>query len=279
MDKETKLKQAIVHRLYLKHKLVLSTRELDSIYENKILPDNLLRLVEEDRDWFEKFESMVTYIDDIRNPYGIYLYIKTFFEANGHYTYKTVTITEDGHPKQVQTIDNYIPNDPDLFVIIKVDTINLLSPEKGSSIYDAIGKFSSDYMVRARNRWRAIPVIIQQQSLDKEGNVSFKMDRTEPSADGLADNKGTSKDCNVLMTVYSPFRNKKEKYLDYDIKVLKDNYRRVAIDFDRSGLACETSTYFNGAVNYFAELPPAINMGISQYTNIEKIVEPKTIKI
>jgi hypothetical protein len=275
MSKESKMKQAIVHRLYMKKGLTLSTRELDSIYEDKILPSNILQFVKEDRKWFEKFESIVTYIDDIRNAYGIYKYMKAYFEANGTYVYKTVTISEDGKPKQIQTIDRYIPNDPDLFVIVKIDTINLLTPEKGSNLYDAIGKMSSDYMVRIRNRWGGIPVVIQQQTLDKEGNKSTEMGRNEPSADGLSDNKGTSKDCTVLMTIFSPFRHKQSTYLKYNITKLKDNYRRIAIDFDRNGQACETSVYFNGAVNYFKELPKVESIVDSTYTNIHELMKPK----
>lgn len=274
MSKESKMKQAIVHRLYIKKNIVLSTRELDSVYEDKILPDYILQFIKEDREWFEHFESVVTYIDDIRNSFGIYKYMKAFFEANGTYVYKTVTISEDGVPKQIQTIDRYIPNDPDLFVIVKVDTINLLTPEKNTTLYDAIGKLSSDYLIRIRNRWNGIPVIIQQQSLDKEGNKSTEMGRNEPSADGLADNKSTSKDCSVLMTIFSPFRHKQSSYLKYNITKLKDNYRRLAIDFDRNGQSCETSLYFNGAVNYFKELPKPDQLGETEYTNIHEIMKP-----
>ena len=274
MSRESKIKQAIVHRLYMKYNIVLSTRELDSIYEDRILPDSLAKNIAEFREWFEKVESIVTYIDDIRNPYGIYKYVKGFFEQNGHYEYKTVTISEEGVSKEIETIDRYVPNDPNLFVIILIDNINLLTPEKGQTLFDAINKFSSEYMVRIRNRWYGIPVVIQQQALSKEGNDSISIDRTEPSADGLSDNKGTSKDCSILLTIYSPFRNKKQNYLKYNIVKLKDNYRRLAIDFDRNGQSCETSLYFNGAVNYFKELPKADQMTEEIYNNIHEIMKP-----
>ena len=275
MSRESKLRQAIVHRLYLKTGIVLSIRELNSVYHDRILPDNILRFIESDRDWFEKFESMVEFIDDIRNPFGIYAHIRAFFEKSGTTVYKTVDFTDNatGKIEQKKIVDNYIPNDPNLYVIIIVDNINLLLPEKGGTLFDAIGRLSSDYMVRARNRWKAIPVMIQQQALTKEGNESVKMSRTEPSSDGLADNKVTSKDCDTMLTIYSPFRNKIMRYPPgdgYDIVKLRDSYRRVAVELDRYGTTCETSLYFNGAVNYFKELPPAKDMTNELYERIKQ---------
>lgn len=275
MNKEAKYKQLMVHRYYLKTGNILNVRQLESIYKDYILPDEVLRFIEKERDWFEKFENIVEYIDDIRNVFGIYKRVKNFFESNGRYEYKTITITEDNKTKEIKVIDRYIPNDPNLFVIIKVDNINLITPERGSTLYEDIGKFSSEYMVHARNRWNAIPVIIQQQALQKEGNDSIRMGRTRPSADGLADNKSTSKDCDVFMGIYSPYRVGERSYLNYDITKLKDHYRNFYIDFDRNGNSCETSLYFHGAVNYFRELPSASKLTPEMYNNIHNLAKPK----
>ena len=270
MKKEGKIKQAILYRQYITRNIRYNQRELDSIYSYKILPSDMVEFIKQDREWFEKFESIVEFIDDIRNAYGIYRYLRNFFESNGKYHYKTVKITEDdGTVKDIETIDRYEPNDPDLFVIIIVDNINLLTPEKGQTIYEAINKFSSHYMVRVRNRWNGIPVVIQQQSLSKESNDSIKLDRTEPTADGLADNKVTSKDCDVLITLYSPFRNKIKSYMNYKIDRLKDSFRRLSVEFDRNGNACDTALYFDGAVNFFKELPKPEDISESLYGQLE----------
>jgi len=271
MSKELKMKQAIVHRMYMKHNIRYTVRRLESLYSTDILPDDMLRLIEEDKPWFEKFESVVEFIDDIRNPFGIYKYLRSYFEQRGHYEYKKVWITEDsGEKKQIDTIDRYIPDDKDLFTIIIIDNVNLLRSEKKATLYETIEKFSSEYMIRVRNLWGGIPVIVQQQALTKESNESIKMDRLEPSADGLADYKATSKDVDIMLTLYSPFRHKIRRYLNYDITRLKDSYRRLAVEFDRNGEPCETSLYFDGAVNYFKELPPAEQMTDEVYQKIEK---------
>lgn len=275
MSKESKIRQAIVHRIYTKTGKIFTTRQLDSIYQDSILSDDILKFIEADREWYEFFLDRVTYIDDIRNGTGIYKYIRSFFEANGHYEYKKVMFTNDNGTQEEKTlIDRYIPDDPDLFVIVKVDNINLLTPEKGDTLFNAIGDFSSNYCVKMRNRWGAIPVVIQQQTLAKEGNESIKMGRTRATADGLADNKATSKDCNVFMGLYSPFRNSEPTFYKYDIMRLKDHYRNFYIEFDRNGNSCETSLYFHGAVNYFKELPKADEMTNDIYTNIHERMKP-----
>lgn len=271
MDKQSKIRQAIVHRLFLKKGIVLSTRDLNSLFDDRVLPDHILRFVEEDREWFDRFESIVEFVDDIRNPFGIYDHVRNYFESNGSYTYKTIFVRDDkGIFKDKQIIDTYTPNDPDLYVLIMVDNVNLMLTEKGGTLYDAISDFSSNYMVRARNRWGAIPVIIQQQALGQESANNRKMEMTEPSATGLADNKVTSKDCNALITIYDPVRNKNNNYLKYAVDKMGGRYRRLAIELDRHGINCETSLYFNGAVNFYKELPAASAMTTDMYDRISK---------
>ena len=71
MSKGAKFRQLIVHRIYQKTGKIFSTRELDSVFKDSILSDDILRFIEEDHEWFEAFENTVEYIDDIRNPFGI----------------------------------------------------------------------------------------------------------------------------------------------------------------------------------------------------------------
>lgn len=70
MSKESLMRQIIVHRLYKTKNIRLNTRQLQSLFEDYILPDNILRFIEEDQKWFEFFLSKVTFIDEIKNPTG-----------------------------------------------------------------------------------------------------------------------------------------------------------------------------------------------------------------
>lgn len=281
MAKEAKMRQAIVHRLFMTRKLILSTRQLRSLYEDDILSDDILRFIDSEREWFEFFEDKVDFIDSIKNPYGIYCKIRDFCHNNGKYINKNGEVIPLELIKQNKleinmTISHFQWDNPDLFVLPIIDHISLVQPERDKetgkiqTLYDAVGKLSSNYLVSARNRWQVSPTVIQQQTLGKESNESAKMDRHEPSAEGLSDNKGTSKDCDQLITIYSPFRNKIKEYLGYDIKELKNYYRRIAVELDREGGSFETSVYFNGKINYFKELPRSAQMTSETYEKIRK---------
>lgn len=264
MSKEAKIRQTICRRLYQKKGIVLSPRKLQSLFSNYILEDDILEFIKEDKEYFDFLESKVEFIDFTKNPFGIFKTVRDHFHANGEYISKTgevipINLIEANTEEVNKTISHYRSTNPSLFTFIVVDHISLIKEEKVNGVeqtlYEAIKKLSNDYLITIRDRWGGIPVAVQQQNLDKEGNESMKMGTTEPSASGLADFKGTGKDCNVLFTIYSPFRNKIKEYNGYDITLLKDNYRRLAIELDRNGSTCETNLFFNGAVNFFQELP------------------------
>ena len=279
MSKDAKFRQAIVHRLFMKKGIILTTRQLRSLFDEYVLSDEMLRFIDEEREWFEFFESKVDIIDNIKNPFGIYNEIRNFCHNNGkYYNHEGGVIPLEDIKKNDLEINKSISHfdfdNPDLFVIPIVDHASLLTPEKVNgrqgTTYDAIGDLSTKYLVSARNRWNISPILVQQQTLEKEGNESAKLDRHEPSASGLADNKTTSKDCDVLITLYEPFRNKVKTYRSYDITRLKNHYRRLAVELDREGATFETSLYFNGKVNFFKELPKANEMTDDIYKRIEK---------
>lgn len=61
---------------------------------------------------------------------------------------------------------------------------------------------------------------------------------------------------NVLLGLFSPFRHEIPDYMGYDITRLRDNIRFLEIMGGREGgggTICPL--YFDGAVNYFSELP------------------------
>jgi len=75
---------------------------------------------------------------------------------------------------------------------------------------------------------------------------------------------------NVVVGLFSPFRHEIPSYLDYDITFFKDNIRFLEILGGREGgggTICPL--YFDGAVNYFKELPLP--------NNIQTLQKVKTI--
>lgn len=139
------------------------------------------------------------------------------------------------------------------------------------SLRDTIGKFSSLDCVQLRNNYGYTIVAIQQQAAAQEGIENLKIDRLMPTADGLGDNKTTSRDFNILLGIFSPWRFKKKMWEGYDIEIFGDNIRFLEVILNRSGSAgglCPL--YFDGAVNFFAELPTPENKEIL-YNFLNKI--------
>lgn len=61
---------------------------------------------------------------------------------------------------------------------------------------------------------------------------------------------------NVIIGLFSPFRHELPEYFGYDIRFMRDNIRFMEIIGGREGGAGTICPlYFDGAVNYFKELP------------------------
>jgi hypothetical protein len=258
MTKEEKMLSAFANILYIKEGIRISPKDLQSTKADKVLSQETLDIIKKYEEYFNKIEEIVEFIDDVRNPYGIYDVIRKYALANGKIHYRNIKIKDE----LVSVEDYYEPNDPEEYVIIMVDHIGLISPEKNKdtgipmTLHESIGKLSSDYLIKIRNRFNYIPVVIQQQAAAQESIENKKYNKLKPTLDGLAGNKETQRDANVVVGLFSPFRHEIPDYLGYDITFFKDNIRFLEILGGREGGAGTICPlYFDGAVNYFKELP------------------------
>lgn len=136
----------------------------------------------------------------------------------------------------------------------------MIQPQKlnGSqlSLHESISLLSSDYLIKLRNRFNYIPVVVIQQAIAGENIEHKKAGALRPSVANLGDNKLIARDCNMMIGIFSPFKHEIPEYLGYDIQKFKDNIRFVEIIISRDGGAGTICPlYFDGAVNYFKELP------------------------
>lgn len=286
VSKEEKLSQYYSYRLYKDHNIIISPEKLKSRFENYILEDEIETLLDAYDEEMERFESMVQIIDNVKNPFGIYKHVRDYAYTHGEHYDKNGNIVLKEHllsnnpevrdPANLR-IAEYRPYDPDEYVIIVVDHLSLLHTEKGQDLWTTIFNFSSRYCLAMRDRWRYIPVVIQQQAADQEKQqFNFKGDsivaKLRPSPDGLADCKLTQRDVNVMFGLFAPHRYKIENYEGYDIDRLADNYREFNVMLNRNGSGfINLDLYFNGAANYFKELLPADKMEEKHYKGISAI--------
>lgn len=93
---------------------------------------------------------------------------------------------------------------------------------------------------------------------------------------GLSDCKYTGKDCTVMLGITSPYTHELPQYLGYDITKFKNYIRFLEIVLNREGESNNVvGLYFDGATNYFEELPPPnnkeeLNKVINNIDNITK---------
>lgn len=261
--------------LFDNHGLKIGIKELLSIGKKGChLSDEVLELIKDAKEYFVDFNNYFTVIDETRNPTGFYLTVHDYLMKNGHWVMKK-GIREG---KEADVKDYYVPDDPELYLIVIVDHISLIQPEKDNGVmmnlHQTISKWSSDYCINLRNQFDVAIVNVQQQSADKEkkqftmkgGSIDEKL---EPSLDGLADNKLTGRDADVVIGLFAPERYQIEQYEGYDITKLQDNFRMLMFLKTRDGEAnMRTPLFFDGKVGDFKELPKS-----DDTVNMKKVYE------
>ena len=244
-----------------KGKIRKSPSELKSVKEDSPIEEEILNVLNSSpySDILEFFESHVTFVPD-RNPYGIFRQAQLYAENNGKTFTKTLQIKDNKTGEIIdekEVFDYYVPDNPKEYVMIIVDHISLISPEGKMDLRESINKLS-DYMIQLRNRYNYIPVIIQQQGQETTNLEAYKANKIRPTISGLSDSKYTAKDCNVMLGLTSPYMHELPDYCGYDITKLKNNVRFLEVVINRDGQSNGmVGLYFDGACNFYAELPLA----------------------
>lgn len=258
MTAQEKMLSAFSNILYLKEGIRLSPKELRSTKKDNVLDEKILNILKKYEKYFKKIEEIVTFIDDVRRPTHIFKTIESYALENGTTYYKSINIKD----KEVKSFDYYVANDPDEYVMCIIDHISLIDSETFNgqklNLRESMGVLSSNYLVKLRNRYNYIPICVQQQASSQESIENAKANKLRPTLDGLADNKALQRDYNVVLGLFSPFRHELSTYFGYDIQFFRDNIRFLEVLANRGGSAGVIAPlYFDGAVNYFKELPKA----------------------
>jgi len=262
MSEEDLYQQFICHLLYIlsRGKYRFSPKELKSTNAGNPISEEILEIIKSDeyRQYFDFFDEHVKIITSITHATGIFKFMQQYAKISGTQHKKTIDFvnneTGEVTPKEVDS--HYVPYDPDEYVFCIVDHISLIQPEAGMTLKASMEKLSSTYFVQLRNKYRFIPVVIQQQAIAGESLENVKMNKLKPSVADLGEAKTLSRDYNVLFGLFSPFRHEMHEYLGYPIDEFRDNIRFAEIVIAREGgggMTCPL--YFDGSVDFFKELP------------------------
>ena len=242
---------------FTKGKIRISPRDLRST--TSPVSEEILDVINSDeiQDILEYFENHIIFPEEAGNPTGIYKYCKNYAEEHGKVFTKTVKYKDEiGREVDREVFDRYEQDNPNEYRLVIIDTINLIDTERGMSLKQSMDKLSEYCAKYLRNRYHYSPIVIQQQAFESEGNEAFKMGRVRPSVAGLGDSKYTSRDSNVVLGLFSPFRFALREYEGYDISKFMDNIRFLEMIVNRDGqMGGLCPLFFDGAVCQFEELP------------------------
>lgn len=266
MSAEEKYRQFICHILFVlsKGKIRIDTKKLRSTDKDNPLPEYIFDLIASPEyiEYFKFFEENVVFIDDIRHPTGIFTFLKDYAKRKGTQYHKKIDFKDNqGNILETKEVDDYyVQDDPEEYRMAIVDHYKLFQTEKengvGLNLMQTIGKWSSDYAIKLRNKYGYIIAGVQQQMPGQESNENAKLGKLKPTLDGLSENKSTQQDANVILGLFSPFRHAIQNYEGYDVLKFKDNIRFLEILGGREGGGGMVAPlFFDGAVNYFKELP------------------------
>jgi hypothetical protein len=255
-------------------KIRVSPMQLQSVNSGDAIAPEILELLNsiEYRSILDFYEDHVHYISE-RNPTGAWKTINRYAQEHGTIHRRKIILEnkETGIPIEKEVFDYYEPNDPDEYVEIIWDHASLTEQERGMSLKECMDKLS-EYMMIFRNHYNYIPVNIQQQNAETLSLDAFKSNKIRPTLAGLADTKNTGKDCSVMLGITNPFAFEVPRYpgdKGYDITRLRGYARFLECVLNREGESNGLlALYFDGAVNYFAPLPPA-----SDATQLQKVYE------
>lgn len=260
MSKDEKFYDFLCHLLYRLDGIEIGTLDLKSTSSERILDEKVLNLIESEKyqAYIQKFQEVVTFIDDIKNPTGVNKFCREYALSSGVLHKKKVQTKDEqtGKTKEVEIVDYFEWNDPECYYVIILDNFTNLTKESNYNKIENIEKMSK-YFVTLRDQMKYHIVAIQHQAQAQEGIENRKLNMLYPTADGLGDCKMTSRDIDYLIGLFSPFKYGLKEFEGYDITKFRKNIRFLMILEDRnSGSGGNIyPLYFNGAASVFYELP------------------------
>lgn len=260
-EKEFKLGSALM-LLNSKHNISIDYKEVQSL-GTSILSQEILNILKKEMDTLDLLHTNIKIIDNCYTPEEIMSTLSDHLLAEG----ELKPIVSNG-----ETTYKYFPNRVGKFNIVITDHIGLLSGE--GRIADRIDRWSKEYCLKILTKQYDCSIInIQQQSAEKiksQYTITGKpiVEKLIPSQDGLADNKSTFRDAQVVLGVFDPSIYHIETMSGYNVAQCGGNLRTIHIVKNRFGSLGAVATAFNGAAYQFTELPAANEMNSEIYKQI-----------
>jgi len=221
--------------------------------------------------------------DSISNPYGIYKYCRRISQERGkhyyvklkdgtgpidHIAYEALSLKN----REYYKYSHYVPDDPEEYMMVMVDNLNNLSPERSHNgdLRLAMVNWSRDYVVKQMVmhwKWTVVEVIQQAMDTEKKQFTSRGdsiMEKLKPSIAGLGDSKTVARDTHIFTGLFKPAKYGINKYEGYNTSKAGLGLNYISAIFEKNRIGSDTfeiSLSFDGATEDFKQLgnPVAVN--------------------
>lgn len=249
--------------LKLRFGIDMDYANLQSLGEHTLDEHTLIKIKELEQEVDELHENVYV-IDTISDPDEMYSYIVDKLRPQGE-----LKVFEDNG----ETISKFIYDDPTCFNIVITDHISLLS--NPDSLWNRMTLWSKEHCLGSLKRVYNCTIInVQQQSAEKD-KAQFTMQgkpivsKLVPSMDGLADNKTTYRDADVVIGLFNPAKHQIEVMNGFHVGKLKGHYLSGHIVKNRYGRdSLIADLWFDGAANRFEGIPRSLSE--SEYQELGK---------
>ena len=219
------------------------------------LDADIIDKIENLADYFTELHKVLTVVHTATTPEDIIRYIDRYAYAHGKFYY------ENNEVEPGEEYTRYVPNDPDEFVIIVVDHINLLLGHlPNDTTFKSIERFSKEYMLgKCIKTYNYIVCSVHQQASEGENVEHAKLRNNEASLATLGDCKLPQRDYMVVFGLNMPQRYGISEHRGYTLSEFGDNrdrYRSIQILKNRYGRSqVYKGLWFTPEAGYFEELP------------------------
>lgn len=207
----------------------------------------------------DDMQKYIHVIDFVFSPTGFFQNIKKFMLNFGE---RIEGVTDSDEFGNKWTSFDYKYYDEDTHVIVVVDHVSLITPEKNqfadcSTTHLAMSKWS-EYVVKfICKKYKCIVCNVHQQSSQSESTENMKLDNLQPKLSSLGDNILIGRDYMSVFGIFNPSRYKltQKVYNGMNIEKMEGSFREISLIKHRDGEDnIRVPMEFNGKINYFKEM-------------------------
>lgn len=262
MNAELLFAKLLAMHLFDTYGIDISAKEILSRKKDYILDNESYQAIMDSMEWLKKVEKCLTIYDKACNAKTLYSTLMKELELSGTF-------------KETDKRKIYTPDNPNLIHLVVIDHLSLVRPSEKRTLKEEMDLISA-YLVTLRNMCKISPVVIMQANRDSGGMERRKAGLTNMRLNDTRDSSGPVQDSEIVISIFSPHRERLATYNHYDITKLTDRFRSVTVLKNRYGESdIEIGFNFFGRSGVWAELPLAYDIyDYDKYTNPNYLLKP-----